>query len=237
MVDVSAKDGFQIATGRNRALRGQRGIPDLGNAVTITFTVTFSKGTINLSAPTEIGAAADPVVNALVDPELGGNDAFDPGDIFVEAFDVEGRSLGAIDLAAVAADAVGAVGANAVVLTTHPEGNPGRSFLVRVDEAAIVNAYTVARGGTFEIHRVWFFMPRAVTKTDGSRLVINPTGNYGVKSVALDHVGKDFADAVGTAHAHFNKHSNVLTIDLVDDDEGNPMYSAITNNATVGGNR
>ena len=46
MVDVSAEDGFQIATGRNRS--GTRPVFVTGQTVAITFTITFSKGTINL---------------------------------------------------------------------------------------------------------------------------------------------------------------------------------------------
>ena len=108
-----------------------------------------------------------------------------------------------------------------------------RSFLIRIDEDVIANAYTAARGGTFEISRITFFMPRANTGTYGTRLAVHKPVDYGVKSVALDHIGADFANKDGTAHAHFNSASNVFTIDLVDDDEGDPMYSAITNNATV----
>ena len=48
MVDVSAKDGFQIATGRNRS--GTSCFCP-GSTVAITFTVTFSKGAINLWDP------------------------------------------------------------------------------------------------------------------------------------------------------------------------------------------
>ena len=97
MVDVSAEDGFQIPSNRTRALR-TTGSTD---ALFITVTVTFSKGTINLELPdpTATGDADD---DALVDPELGGTDAFDLGDVFIEAFDLDGRSLGAIDLEKVA---------------------------------------------------------------------------------------------------------------------------------------
>ena len=49
MVDVSAEDGFQIATGRNRS--GTRPVFVAGRTVAITFTITFSKGAINLWDP------------------------------------------------------------------------------------------------------------------------------------------------------------------------------------------
>ena len=98
MVDVSAEDGFQIATGRNRS--GTRPVFTTGETVAITFTITFSKGAINLWDP-------DPT---LADPEgsrsqvslVSSEDAFGLDDLFVEAFDREGRSLGAFSLANVA---------------------------------------------------------------------------------------------------------------------------------------
>ena len=49
MVDVSAEDGFQIATGRDRAARALTGGPRYRSIITLTF--TFSKGTINLHTP------------------------------------------------------------------------------------------------------------------------------------------------------------------------------------------
>ena len=98
MVDVSAADGFQIPSGRTRAARAE----SVTDVLFITITVTFDKGTINLALPDPTATGTDPDPNALVDPERGGIDAFDLGDVFIEAFDQDGRSLGAIDLAAVA---------------------------------------------------------------------------------------------------------------------------------------
>ena len=61
MVDVSAEDGFQIATGRNRS--GTRPVFVTGQTVAITFTITFSKGTINLWNP-------DPTLNEPIQKRM-----------------------------------------------------------------------------------------------------------------------------------------------------------------------
>ena len=64
---------------------------------------------------------------------------------------------------------------------------------------------------------------------------IQITGAF--KNLALDHVGLDFPTtddpAKPKSHGHFNKSSNVFTIDLVDDDEGDPEYSMITSNSAA----
>ena len=218
MVDVSAEDGFQIATGRDRASRDFT----TGPASLLTLTFTFSKGIINLHSPAT-GTADE---NALTSSD----DAFGLDDVFVEAFDIEGRSLGAFSVADVV-DA--AVGADTAALTSFADANnPGRVFLLRIDEAQIANAYHAARGGSFEIHKLSFFMPAAITaKTNGRRVV--KTDAHGVKNLALDHFAASFDDHEGKSHAHFNKASNVFNIDLVDDDQGNPQYSMLTSNSTA----
>ena len=95
MVDVSAKDGFQIATGRDRSDARPVFVP--GSTVAITFTVTFSKGAINLWDPDPTLADETGEVSLV-----SSQDAFGLDDLFVEAFDREGRSLGAFSLANVA---------------------------------------------------------------------------------------------------------------------------------------
>ena len=222
MVDVSAEDGFQIATGRDRTARALTE----GPASIITLIFTFDKGTINLHTPQpDADATDDEIVLA------SSQDSFGLDDIFVEAFDKEKRSLGTLPVADVITLAVAA---DTDALTSHSDAtNPGRVFLLRIDESQIVNAYTAARGGTFEIYHLSFYVPRAVPKIDGNRRIVNPT-YWGIKNLALDHVGLDFPNADGNkSHAHFNKPSNVFTIDLVDDDEGDPEYSRITSNSAA----
>ena len=225
MVDVSAEAGFQIATGRDRASRDEV----TGPASIITLTFTFSKGTIHLHTPQP---DADPSDDEIV--LTSSEDAFGVDDIFVEAFDKEKRSLGTLPVADVIAVAVAA---DTDALTSHSDANnPGRVFLLRIDESQIVDAYTAARGGNFEIYHLSFYVPRAVPKVVGTRRVVDPNF-WGIKNLALDHVGLDFPQtddaAKPKAHAHFNKPSNVYTIDLVDDDEGDPEYSRITSNSAA----
>ena len=228
MVDVSAEDGFQIATGRDRVSRGEV----TGPASIITLTFEFSKGTINLHTPRDQETAlvaADGGIDLV-----SSDDSFGIDDIFIEAFDKEKRSLGTLPVADVIA---AAVAADTDALTSHSDANnPGRVFLLRIDESQIVNAYTAARGGTFEIFHLSFYVPRANTKIDGNRRIVLP-GSWGIKNLALDHVGLDFPQTDDAAkpksHAHFNKPSNLFTVDLVDDDQGNPRYSRITTNTAV----
>ena len=222
MIDVSAEEGLQIATGRDRTARTLTA----GPASIITLIFTFSKGTINLHTPQPDDDATDDEIVLT-----SSDDAFGIDDIFVEAFDKEKRSLGTLPVADVIAETV----ADATdALTSHSDAtNPGRVFLLRIDESQIVNAYTAARGGTFEIYHLSFYVPRAVPKIEGNRRIVNPT-YWGIKNLALDHVGLDFPNADGNkSHAHFNKPSNVFTIDLVDDDEGDPEYSRITSNSAA----
>ena len=229
MVDVSAKDGFQIATGRDRAARAL----EEGPASIITLTFTFSKGTINLHTP--IPAAAD-AADADDITLTSSNDAFGFDDVFVEAFDKEGRSLGAFSVAEVVN--LAEIGDDdATALTSFQDANAiGRAFLLRIDEEQIRDAYVVTRGGSFEIYKLSFFMPRAVPGKAGTRRIVSTTG-YGVKNLALDHFAASFDSSVDAdkdnSHAHYNSASNVFSIDLVDDDEGDPMYSAITSNSAA----
>ena len=217
MVDVSAEDGFQIATGRDRVSRGFTE----GSASIITLTFTFSKGVINLHSPAT-GATGE-------NPLMSSQDAFGLDDVHVEAFDKEGRSLGTFTVA----DVVNAskVDANTAALTSFQDANnPGRRFLLRIDESQIANAYVESRGGSFEIHRLSFIMPQAVPAKTNGRRIVNADG-IGVKNLALDHFGASFDP---DSHAHYNKKSNVFTIDLVDDDEGSAEYLPIATNSTVG---
>ena len=229
MVDVSAEDGFQIATGRDREARALTE----GPASIIALTFSFSKGTINLHTPRDQAAVLADDADGI--DLTSSQDSFGLDDIFVEAFDKEKRSLGTLPVADVIA---ATVADDTDALTSHSDANnPGRVFLLRIDETQIVNAYTAARGGSFEIFHLSFYVPRAVPKTVGTRRVVDPTF-WGVKNLALDHVGLDFPQTDDAAkpkgHAHFNKRSDVFTVDLVDDDEGAAMYLPIVTNATVG---
>ena len=227
MVDVSARDGFQIATGRDRA---DRSFAE-GPASTITFVVTFDRGTIHLNDPAP--AADDPNTPNVDESETeleSSRDAFGLDDIFIEAFDAENRSLGALQLSEVLVDTVIA---GTEVVTAHVDtNNPGRAFLIRIGEEVLRDAYTSARGGGFEIYKLSFHVPRAVPATTGNRHIVSTT-HWGVKNLALDHVGRDFINHEGNFHVNFNRQSNIFTIELVDVDQGNPQYSRLTSNSTA----
>ena len=167
---------------------------------------------------------------------MSSEDAFGLDDLFVEAFDREGRSLGAFSLANVAL--TDEPDLNTASLTAFQDaGAIGRKFLVRIDENQIANAYVDERGGTFEIYKLSFFMPRAIAgKEGGRRIVATPTG-YGVKNAALDHFAASFDSSSDAdddnSHAHYNGASNVFTLDLVDDDEGDANYRRIVTNSGI----
>ena len=169
---------------------------------------------------------------------MSSEDAFGLDDLFVEAFDREGRSLGAFSLANVALTTEAPLGPDTASLTAFQDaGAIGRKFLVRIDENQIANAYVDARGGTFEIYKLSFFMPRAIAgKVGGRRIVATPTG-YGVKNAALDHFAASFDSSSDAdddnSHAHYNGASNVFTLDLVDDDEGDANYRRIVTNSVI----
>ena len=116
----------QIATGRDRVDR-DFDAPGVTGAegLLISLLVEFSQK-VELISPELIlaDAAADPVVSLKSGP------AFGPDDIFIRAFDKEGRSLGQITL-----DKVATV--NASILAFRDSAKPGQQFLVRIDEAKI----------------------------------------------------------------------------------------------------
>ena len=80
-------------------------------------------------------------------------------------------------------------------------------------------------------------MPRAIAgKAGGRRIVATPTG-YGVKNAALDHFAASFDSSSDAdddnSHAHYNGASNVFTLDLVDNDEGDANYRRIVTNSAI----
>ena len=100
-----------------------------------------------------------------MDELTSSGDAFSLDDVFVEAFDKKSRSLGAFtvaDVTTLAADAD--ISATTALTSFADAANPGRVFLLRINEETIVNAYAASRGGGFEIYKLSFFMPRAHVK-------------------------------------------------------------------------
>ena len=114
--------------------------------------------------------------------------------------------------------------------------SPGRNFLISIHQHYLSNAYardvqaevdaqeaTLAQPG-FEISRLVFFIPRGVSgKTDkllgeGSDAAVS----RGVRKADFAHVISHFGPE---AHQHLNNPSNQFNVDLVDADQGNPLYN------------
>ena len=214
MIDVDARgDGndIQIATGRNRTTR----TITAGTAITIALLVEFSQ-IVTLDKPDEGITGPD-----VVAPQSGGN--FGADDIFVRAFDKEGRSLGEISLDAVSTDAT-------VISQFRDASKPGQQFLIRIDEDELTAAFVALRGGTLEIYSVAFYIPVGIPTVASPGLEEDPdlTVKRGIRKASLDHVVSHFdpdGPGDGKPHQHLNKQSNLFRVDLVDDDEGEAKYS------------
>ena len=72
-----------------------------------------------------------------------------------------------------------------------------------------------------EIYSVVFYIPKGVGADPGA--TADAANTAGVRKAdlahAISHIGPD-------AHQHLNNASNLFRVDLVDDDQGNPMYNA-----------
>ena len=150
------------------------------------------------------------------EPKPSGGD-FGADDLFVAAYDKEGRSLGVLSLAETSARQ-----RQASISQFRDEGRPGRQFLVRIDEDLLANAY-LDRGGPvegFEIYSLVFFIPKGLGGDPGD--TADAAASRGIRKYdrahAIAHFGPD-------AHQHLNAASNQFQVDLVDDDEGDPMYN------------
>ena len=221
MVDVSAEDGMQIASGRSRASRvlnlngddtSETADTDVAARLDfITLSVKFSHP-VNLEGPggslQDVEEAAGGRDEAAAQPttaDSGGN--FGPDDIFAAAFDVDGRQLGVLPLATSATITADFIDAT----------SPGRNFLVSIHQSALVNAY----GSMFEISKLVFFIPKASGAADPGDTA-DASISRGIRKADLAHAIAHFGPE---AHQHVNKASNRLEIDLVDADEGTAMYN------------
>ena len=243
LMDVSAKDGLQVDSGRNRMDR-RLDIDGDGNESTdltlnlvmfneadtveagendsdagdiLTLSVRFSHP-VNLENP---GASLEDLEQAtlgrneddLTKPataDSGGN--FGTDDIFVAAFDIDGRQLGVLPLVK-----TGIIEADFI-----DASSPGRNFLVTIHQASLLNAY----GNNFEISELVFFIPIGRPGTLDKDLALGADAKVtrGIRKAdfghAIAHFGPD-------AHQHLNKASNRYEIELVDADQGDPQYSKI----------
>ena len=233
MIDVDTRgtaDDIQIATDRHRANRAIGQTDDSLEAITLL--VEFSH-VVNLAEPggtlediedaTENRGDLDANISAV--KGSGGN--FGADDVYVAAYDKEGRALGVLPLNELVIDTDLAVDTRAEYITAFRDADkPGRQFLIRIDETHIKNAYTEAdRAGNFEVYSFVFFVPRGVGNApdpkddkDGKDALVD----RGIKKSSSDHVVAHFGPA---AHHHLNAASNQFRVDLVDIDEGDPEYN------------
>ena len=223
MVDVSATDhaGFediQIESGRDRAsiypfpiAAGPFDTPVGTDGPAIVFAVNFGK-VVQLH---DVGTDT-------VAPSGG---ALGLDDFVVEAFDDLGRSLGAIDLRGpdgatgtteTEADDLAVLSFNTPRLTPvrDPGELPGQQFLLKIKNTALVNAYDMLRGGSFEIHTLLFQLKHAAV-VDAS-LAIRQDVLLGKEDVKIFH----------------SEGPKFLRVDLVEADEGLAQYANITGTAT-----
>ena len=230
MIDVDHRgtdNDIQIATSRSRADRDIGGT-DGTDTLAIVLLVEFSH-IVNLVDP---AAATDPLRDIDTDtanePKPSKGD-FGADDLFVAAYDKEGRSLGVLSLAEASAEANAEDGAS--ISQFRDESGPGRQFLVRIDEDLLANAY-VNRGGPalgFEIYSLVFFIPKGLGADPGA--TADASAGRGIRKYdrahAIAHFGPD-------AHQHLNAASNEFQVDLVDDDEGDARYNAGVSDDGVG---
>ena len=151
------------------------------------------------------------VVVHLSDPAITGEDnedalaertgAFEIADVVIDAYDEKGRALGLLDTAAETVDVV--------TLSHRDPNNPGKEFLIQIDEARLVAAYTAVRGG-------------GASLTIGTLII--SIGPQAVQDATLAEVIKQ---RKGEHEPHWNARSNVFQIDFVMMDTGAPEVVTI----------
>ena len=154
--------------------------------------------------------------------------AFGADDVRVDAFDNEGRNLGSRSLAEVLIRRVSSGDPEAAVIIKHknPAGRvagelPSKEFLIQIDQSELENVYAPqGRGGGvdpevgLEIHTLLFSIaPGSVEEAGQAAITALLKG---------DHL-----------HLHTNTRSNVLEVNMVDDDEGDPNYDQIRGTSVV----
>ena len=236
MIDVDARGDIetdiQIATGRDRASRvihnaGEAATVD-PTALTISLLVDFSH-VVNLAEPGPGIDLEDIDETTSNEPKPSGGD-FGADDLYVAAYDKEGRSLGVLNLAETVSDTTS-------ISQFRDTGGPGRLFLVRIDEDKLRNAYLLRGGASdvgYEIYSLVFFIPRGKGAGGGPASDVGVSADNTVtrgirkydRTHAIAHFGPD-------AHQHLNEKSNEFQVDLVDDDQGDAEYAELTGPITA----
>lgn len=172
MIDISSDDGLQITSGRDRATATIEAAQDISLLLTSTQIIT-------------IGAGTDP--NALMGSEIK-----------IDAYDTQGRSLGPVTGATIAA---------------RDGGIPGREFLISLD----VSTLNDSDPGTTTDDLTAFNSLGTLLFTIPKEMVERADSGY-----LLD---KRDSDGHGDGKNHSNKHVATFRVDLVDADEGLAAYN------------
>ena len=140
----------------------------------------------------------DPSTEADPDELVERTGAFEIADIVIDAYDEKGRALGLLDTAA---EAVETDDGDSIVTISHRDpNNPGKEFLIQIDEARLVDAYTALRGGGAPL--------------EIGTLIISIEPQV-VQDATLAEVIKQ---RKGEHEPHWNARSNVFRIDFVEAD-------------------
>ena len=212
MIDVSSDAGMQIASGRDRSSTRQLTSDETRQATLITLLITTNE-IVNLGDPdagvteADLTGRSGAMIMAEIDERA--KQVLDDSDIIIDAYDAEGRSLGILPLK----ETLGVV-----VISHRDPDNPGREFLVQIDESKLTAAYTAVRGGgtQLEIHTLLFSIAPGKMKQSDIAHVTAVRNN--------DH-----------KHFHYNARVKVYRVDLVDDDQGNPKYNSGVSTAMMAG--
>ena len=228
MIDVDvrgdAAKNIQIATGRDRASRVIHNVGEAADAdaetLTISLFVEFTH-VVNLAEPGALIPLEDIDETTTNEPKPSGGD-FGADDLYVAAYDKEGRALGVLSLAEASAEGTS-------ISQFRDTGGPGRQFLVRIDETQLRNAY-IGRGATsgFEIYSLVFFIPKGLGADPGD--TADAAATRGIRKYDRAHAIAHFGPG---AHQHLNAASNEFQVDLVDDDQGDPEYAVLTGPITA----
>ena len=241
--DVSSDEGVQIPSGRTREIRAIPEITDLevaAGAGRIIVLATFEKEVhLQILNPADIAAAASTAGTELLLADgtlseaaidlISSDGAFGADDVRVDAFDNEGRNLGTRSLAEVLIRrVVGDFEAAVIIKHKNPAGRvagelPSREFLIQIDQSELENVYAPqGRGGGvdpevgLEIHTLLFSIAAGAVTESGRA-----------------EIAAFLADTDDFAHLHTSNRSNILQVDMVDDDEGNPNYAQIRGTTVV----
>ena len=163
------------------------------NTTTIQLLATFGV-VVHLSDP-------DPTPTVEDEELVERKGPFSISDVIIDAYDEEGRALGVLDIDAETVDIV--------TLSHRDPNNPGKEFLIQIDEAKLVAAYTPARGG-------------GASLVIGTLIISIPPQS--VQDATLSEV---IRQRKGEHEPHWNKVSNVFQIDFVDVDTWDPEVVTI----------